>query len=374
MNRVADHEPGQRDIANDISDLPLWREVTALDEAGRHMDAIVLLSRAAAEGDLLAKRTVGLRILFGDRAPLLGPEGAKLIAEAAKDGDAPSAVLSATLAGAGVYCVQDWRAALDWLQYAAELGSVRARGALRLLCADTELGAHAETAASPAELWRRLRAKVDIAAQLSPRPGHLLLGDPLIRVYPDFAGPQMCAWLIAQAQGRLARAQVYNPHTGGVEAASERTNRAALFNLLDADLPQIILQARIAATVGVPFGNLEPAAILHYAPGQMFEDHYDFVDPASPNYAEEIARNGQRRITFLLYLNDDYEGGETAFPSLNLSHKGQAGQALSFENVLPDGVGDTRTLHAGRPPVRGEKWVLSQFIRDRTVVPGIGPD
>ena len=102
----------------------------------------------------------------------------------------------------------------------------------------------------------------------------------------------------------------------------------------------------------------------------MFEDHYDFVDPQTPGYAQEIARNGQRRITFLLYLNDDYEGGETAFPRLDVHHRGRAGDALFFVNVRPDGVGDTRTLHAGRPPVRGEKWVLSQFIRDRAMVPG----
>ena len=48
-------------------------------------------------------------------------------------------------------------------------------------------------------------------------------------------------------------------------------------------------------------------------------NHYDFVDPKSTqDYAGEIARNGQRLITFILYLNDDYEGGETAFPKLGL--------------------------------------------------------
>src|SRR5690606_34973892 len=121
---------------------------------------------------------------------------------------------------------------------------------------------------------------------------------------------------IAQARGRLSRAQVYNPGTREVERTPERTNTAASFSLLDTDMAQIVLQARIAASVGAPFSHLEPAFVLHYAPGQAFEDHYDFVDPETPDYEQEIARNGQRVLTFLLYLNDDYEGGETDFPLL----------------------------------------------------------
>ena len=55
--------------------------------------------------------------------------------------------------------------------------------------------------------------------------------------------------------------------------------------------------------------------MLHYSPGEQIANHFDFVDPKStPDYAGEIARNGQRIITFIVYLNDDYDGGETAFP------------------------------------------------------------
>ena len=31
----------------------------------------------------------------------------------------------------------------------------------------------------------------------------------------------------------------------------------------------------------------------------------------------------------------------------------------------PDGSADLRTLHAGRPPRGGEKWIVSQFVRNR---------
>jgi hypothetical protein len=36
-----------------------------------------------------------------------------------------------------------------------------------------------------------------------------------------------------------------------------------------------------------------------------------------------------------------------------------------FTNVLPDGSPDRRMSHAGLPPTAGEKWLFSQWVRDR---------
>lgn len=89
-----------------------------------------------------------------------------------------------------------------------------------------------------------------------------------------------------------------------------------------------------------------------------------FVDPDVPNYESEVRQKGQRIVTFLLYLNDDYEDGETRFCEFGISHKGCRGEGLFFVNSHPDGTAHTSTLHAGRPPRNGEKWVVSQFIRN----------
>jgi ornithine carbamoyltransferase len=100
-------------------------------------------------------------------------------------------------------------------------------------------------------------------------------------------------------------------------------------------------------------------------PGEEITEHFDFIDPEIPHYREELARHGERVVTFLIYLNDDYKGGETAFPHLSIRHKGHRGEALFFVNTLPNGSFDKRTLHAGRAPTDGEKWIVSQFVRDR---------
>jgi hypothetical protein len=132
------------------------------------------------------------------------------------------------------------------------------------------------------------------------------------------------------------------------------------------ELVHALIQARMAAACGIPERFMEAPSVLHYDPGEQIRDHYDFVDPESTDdYAGEIARNGQRRVTFLLYLNDDYDGGETTFPKLGISHKGRCGEGLYFVNTLPDDSPDLRMLHAGCPTSRGEKWIITQFIRSR---------
>jgi len=144
-----------------------------------------------------------------------------------------------------------------------------------------------------------------------------------------------------------------------------RSNSVANFGLADVELLDVLLQARMSRACGIPMNHMEAPAVLHYSVGEEASDHFDFVNPNTPDYAQEIARNGQRVMTFLVYLNEDYEGGETAFPQLGFSHKGRRGHGLFFVNAYSDLQPDLRMLHAGRTPTRGEKWIVSQFIRSR---------
>jgi hypothetical protein len=62
---------------------------------------------------------------------------------------------------------------------------------------------------------------------------------------------------------------------------------------------------------------MESPAILHYSVGAGISAHFDILlDPKAPDYAEKFAAGQQRALTFLLALNDDYEGGETEFPDI----------------------------------------------------------
>jgi len=85
---------------------------------------------------------------------------------------------------------------------------------------------------------------------------------------------------------------------------------------IGSDCPQrtpFTLYARLAQIAGVPFENCELMGILRYAPGQEYFPHHDYLPEDAADYSE-VKRSGQRIRTLLITLNDDYDGGETAFP------------------------------------------------------------
>jgi len=316
------------------------------DAEGRHDDAIDCLARATQRGDIEAKTRLAKRLIVGDRAPLLWREGAAFMREAAEEGGAEAAALLAVLAAAGLGGRHDWKSAIELTRIAAERGWKPAADQLRVLASMT--GGRIDVAS-----W----AKVPAAVALHDGPD--------VRLFPSFVNDEVCAWLIERSRGRLERARVYDAGRKEDIVSETRTNTAATFNLMETDLVHLMVQARMAVTTGAPLVNMEGATVLHYDVGEEIANHYDFIDPETPGYEEEVRVRGERIITFLVYLNDDYEGGETEFARLGIRHKGRRGEGLCFVNVLPSGQPERRTLHAGRPPLRGEKWVLSQFIRNR---------
>jgi hypothetical protein len=110
----------------------------------------------------------------------------------------------------------------------------------------------------------------------------------------------------------------------------------------------------------------EPVQVMHYSVGEEFRPHFDFLTEDNEGWAAQMRRFGQRIATFLVFLNEDFEGGETEFPRAGISHRGGKGDALFWANVDPSGGPDRLTFHAGKPPTKGEKWILSQWIRDRS--------
>ena len=124
------------------------------------------------------------------------------------------------------------------------------------------------------------------------------------------------------------------------------------------------VQARMSLTCGQRMQQFEAPMVLHYDVGEQITPHFDFIDVHAPDYEQQIREQGQRMITFLLYLNDDYSGGETTFPKLGLVNRGTAGDGLYFINSHQDRSADRNMLHTGSPPTAGEKWIVSQFIRD----------
>lgn len=336
------------------------------DAEGNHDEAVNALARAAGAGDVEGTTRLGKRLLVGDRAPAMPENGIRFILDAARAGGAEAAAMLAVLVARGLHVKSSWNDALNILLTAAERGWRPAQQQLCALAGDRDLAAEGlASPLAPAEFWRRLTKSIDFAFWNGVAQTETLNAEPLVRRLPDLLPLPVCGFFMERAAGRLERAKVYDSLKREDVTHRTRTNTAATFGLLDTDVVQLLVQARMSQCCGLPVANMEATAVLHYDVGEEITNHYDFVDPKSPDYAQEIAQRGQRVVTFLAYLNDDYEGGETEFPRLGIRHKGRAGEGLYFVNSLPSGEADLRTVHAGRCPLKGEKWIISQFIRDR---------
>ncbi len=343
---------------------PRVAEATRHDAAGDHDKAVSVLVDACRDGDMEAMTRLGKRLLVAAGAPLDPGRGAELLTRAANLGSAEAAAQIAVMSAIGMHVEQSWDKALGAMVFSAECGWPGARAQLRILAADRVFAASEPDAADVA-YWGRLASTIDLDRWHKPAAGANLCETPLVRHFPEFISTEVCDWMIGNARGRLGRARVYDALLRKETTSETRNNTAAIFNLTHSDLVSVLIQVHVCASTGVPFRYLEPANVLHYDVGEEIAEHYDFIDPNVPNYEQEIAENGQRIVTFLVYLNDDYEGGETELPELGIIHKGKRGEGLFFVNAHENGEADIRTVHAGRPTRRGEKWIVSQFIRNR---------
>lgn len=229
---------------------------------------------------------------------------------------------------------QDWSVAMDLLAKAAAEGEEGAERQLEIV------------------------TQMPLAQMLAPPPPERLSAISRIAASRGFAPPGFADWIIERAKDRLQAAMANDP-TGN----SVRTATTCAFGPDDRDVVLAILQERGARLLGVPVSCHEVPNAIHYSPGEQYGRHVDFIEPSIPEFQAELQQLGQRVGTIVTYLNDDFDGAETHFPDAHVTFRGAPGDAIFFANVLTDGTPDYRTSHCARPPTRGEKWVLSQWIR-----------
>ena len=261
----------------------------------------------------------------------------------------------------------DWSIAFESLVRAAQLGSRLAQAELAGLSGQWMLALKLLEGGELLDLSKSLfSTSFDTTLLTVKSPLSAISQSPRIAAIEGFIEPHICDWLIARARPRLAPAMVYDRKSGQAQNADLRTNRLFSFQPGERDLILALVRARIATVTQTVASAMESPKVLHYSVGQQFKPHFDIVlDPTSPDYAKRFSEGRQRVLTFLVALNDDFEGGETEFPALGLRWKADKGSALFFWSVDPEGKLDRRTLHAGLPTTRGEKWILSQWIGGR---------
>jgi prolyl 4-hydroxylase len=211
----------------------------------------------------------------------------------------------------------------------------------------------ADQPAVAAQLAMLERMAVDEEGEpLSPPQLQALSEQPAVFRASNFVTYEECDYLIHSSQPRLQPSVVTDRATGRMVPHPDRKSDGAFFGVGNEDLVVNAINRRIAAVSETRPEQAEPLQILRYGPGGEFRTHFDFVREGG----------NQRILTALIYLTEDYEGGETRFVRTGLEFRGRKGDLLLFRNVTGDGRPDELSEHAGLPVKSGIKIVASRWI------------
>lgn len=264
----------------------------------------------------------------------------------------------------GIGCKPDQRAAFAAVRQAARLGQEDGRRAWVYLTA-AGIGRKPDEAAARkmlAELAKEDRfAALQVAflqhvtcdtrlAEVTPR---IISADPYIALYEGLFSAAECKYLAVLGTPWLERAAVLGLDGQPRMDLVRDADSCSIPNLAE-DLVVQAVNRCIATATGTEPGWGEPLNILKYSPGQQYKPHHDGT--GSDNVSI-------RQLTALIWLNDQFEGGGTDFPKINVTVRGAPGDMLVFRNVRDNGEVDERMIHAGLPVTQGVKWMASRWIR-----------
>jgi prolyl 4-hydroxylase len=122
----------------------------------------------------------------------------------------------------------------------------------------------------------------------------------------------------------------------------------------------------IAALLGIAPEQGETIQGQRYAPGQQFRAHHDYFFETQSYWNKVTAQGGQRTWTAMVYLSDVEEGGATWFPQAGFRVAPKRGRLLAWNNMAADGSPNVLTLHEGMPVVRGVKYIITKWFRERS--------
>ena len=167
-------------------------------------------------------------------------------------------------------------------------------------------------------------------------------------IIENFLSERECAYIIKQAKKELQVSTVDKDRR--IDERIRKSETAWLSGNTDYTVRRII--KKCVSHIDRPFKNCEQLQVLRYKPGGHYMPHQDVF------YQDK----NKRLYTFIIALNDEYEGGETSFPNIKEKYKLNAGDALFFHTLDNYGLDTSDALHGGEPVKSGEKWVCNLWV------------
>ena len=178
--------------------------------------------------------------------------------------------------------------------------------------------------------------------------------------FDDFLSSEECDSVAAIAARHL------RPSTITVEGDDKyyRTSRTCDLSLLNSPVVAA-LDLKIATTLGIRPEYSEGIQAQRYDVGEQFKKHTDYFEPGTDEYVQFAAERGNRTWTFMVYLNDDMQGGGTRFWEIDRTFQPKKGLAVLWNNLMLDGTPNYGTLHSGEPVLAGHKLIITKWFREK---------
>lgn len=183
-----------------------------------------------------------------------------------------------------------------------------------------------------------------------------------IYTYGQFMTAAQCKALITQLQQHFQPSTVVDQK--GDSNHGYRTSQTAFLEEVSPALNRELKQ-QIAHNMGLDQRYLESLQVQRYGQGQQYKVHTDWFHEASPSFEQCVAQVGQRTWTCVVYLNDDFQGGGTQFTDLDITIVPKQGMALCWNNLTPLGEPNQQTRHCGLPVIKGYKYIISAWFREK---------
>lgn len=103
----------------------------------------------------------------------------------------------------------------------------------------------------------------------------------------------------------------------------------------------------------VSIDQMEAIQCVRYATGQEYKAHFD---------GDQF---NKRDKTILVYLNDDFIGGETSFTEIDVKISPKKGTALLFYNLDDNQNPLIESAHCGMPVISGVKYAMNIWIKNK---------
>ncbi len=176
----------------------------------------------------------------------------------------------------------------------------------------------------------------------------------------NFITPEECQELIRMIDANHTRSSVV---VGGTDRTDVTDHRTSSTSNLDMNTPIMSkIKKQISETLGLELVKGEALQGQLYEPGQYFKPHNDFF--SGPAYDMHCKASGNRTHTLMIYLNEDYKGGGTYFPTLQKTIEPETGKALWWYNIK-DGKVQDQYLHEGVTVDEGKKYVVTSWWREK---------